>query len=208
MATMREQGKGRDVVRIGDGERVDRRQEEKIVGQRRSDAGEQRGQQAEAHGDADDGGEEDQIDVLDADPSVDQFAAAERDRHRHQRQHIGARVERLGSLRGVDGLFRQRAAGKLIAGDDMDADIAGAAHQIVHHRAVQDLEPARARRFADDDLGDVVGVRIADHVVGDVAVAGRQGDGFAAQRLGKPQRVGDAVALLLGQLHGCAGPSM
>ena len=43
---------------------------------------------------------------------------------------------------------------------------------------------------------------IADHVVGDVAVAGRQSDGFAAERLGKPQRVGDAVALLLGQLHG------
>ena len=30
-------------------------------------------------------------------------------------------------------------------GNDMDADVAGAAHQIVHDRAVDDLEPARAR---------------------------------------------------------------
>ncbi len=197
-----EQSEGRDIVRIGDGERVDRRQKEKVVGQRRHDAGEQRRPEPEAHGNADDGGEEDQIDVLDADPNVDQFAAAERDRHRHQRQHIGARVVRFDPLRSVDGLFRQRAAGKLVAGDDMDADIAGTAHQVVHHRAMQDFEPARPRRFADDDLRDVMGVRIADHVVGDVAVAGRQGHGFAAQRLGKPQRVGDAVALLLGKLHG------
>ena len=71
----------------------------------------------------------------------------------------------------------------------------------MHDRAVQDLEPARARRFADDDLRDVVGLREADHVVGDAAVAAGHGDRLAAERLGQPQRVGDAVALVLAPLQ-------
>ena len=133
---------------------------------------------------------------------VDQFAAAERNRDRHQRQQDRADGSNASApLRGATVFFGIGSPAKLIAGDDVDADIAGAAHQVVHDRAMQDLEPARARRFADDDLCDVVGVRVADHVVGDAAVAGRQGHGFAAERLGKPQRVGDAVALLLGELQ-------
>ena len=46
-----------------------------------------------------------------------------------------------------------------------------------------------------------MGMRIGDDVVGDVAVAGRNGDGFAAERLGEPQRIGDAVALFFGELQ-------
>ena len=46
---------------------------------------------------------------------------------------------------------------------------------------MQQLEPGRARRFADDDLRDVVRLRKADHVVGDAPVAARNGDGLAAQ---------------------------
>ena len=38
----REQSKGRDIVRIGDGERVDRRQEEEIIAQRRGQARQER----------------------------------------------------------------------------------------------------------------------------------------------------------------------
>ena len=71
----------------------------------------------------------------------------------------------------------------------------------MHDRAVQDLEPARARRFSDDDLGDVVGVGKADHVVGDMPAGRGNRDRFAAEALGEPQRVGDAVALLLGELQ-------
>ena len=71
---------------------------------------------------------------------------------------------------------------------------------------MQDFEPARARRFADDDLRDVVRLRIADHVLGDAVVAGRQRDGLAAERLGEPQRIGDAVAFLLGELQ--AAPAL
>ena len=40
----------------------------------------------------------------------------------------------------------------------------------------------------------------AEHVVGDMARARRDGDAFAAEPLGEPQRVGDPVALLLAQL--------
>ena len=81
----------------------------------------------------------------------------------------------------------------------MDADIAAAAQQIADDRAMQKLEPARPRGLADDDLGDVVGMREADHVVGDAAVAAGNGDRLPAQGLRQPQRVGDAVALLLGE---------
>jgi hypothetical protein len=64
----------------------------------------------------------------------------------------------------------------------------------------------RARRFADDDLGDVVGLRIGDHVVGDAAAGARNGDRLAAERLREPQRVGDTVALLLAELQ--AAPAL
>ena len=70
---------------------------------------------------------------------------------------------------------------------------------------MQKLEPGRPRGFADDDLGDVVRLRKANHVVGDAAVAAGNGDRLAAQSLRQPQRVGDAVALLLGELQAALG---
>ena len=51
---------------------------------------------------------------------------------------------------------RDRLERDFLARDDMDADIAGPAHQIVHDRAVKHFEPARTRRLADDDLRHVV----------------------------------------------------
>ena len=87
----------------------------------------------------------------------------------------------------------------------MDADIAAPAHQIAHHGAVQKLEPPRPRRFADDDLRDVVALRVDDHVVGDAAIAAWDGHWLATKGLGEPERIGDAVALLLGQLQATLG---
>jgi hypothetical protein len=52
---------------------------------------------------------------------------------------------------------------------------------------------------------DVVRLGEADHVVGDAAVAARNGNRLAAQRLGQPQRVGDAIALDLGPLQAAPG---
>ena len=65
---------------------------------------------------------------------------------------------------------------------------------------MQDLEPARALRLADHDVRHIVGLRVAEHFVGDVPVGGQR-DGFAAERLGEPQRVGNAVALDLRKLQ-------
>ncbi len=119
---------------------------------------------------------------------------------------VGPQIEYFVVLGGANRFLRDRLAADGIAGNDVNADIAGTAHHIVHHRAVQNLEPARACRFADHDLRDVVGLRIADHVVGDVAIAARQRDRFAAERFDEAERVGDAVAFLLGQLQ-AAPPS-
>jgi len=51
----------------------------------------------------------------------------------------------------------------------MDADRAAPAHQIVHDRAVDHLEPARPVGFADDNLGDVVFAGVSKHLVSDLA---------------------------------------
>ena len=91
--------------------------------------------------------------------------------------------------------------GDLLAGDDVDADVAGPPHQVVHDRSVQDLEPARPRGLADDDVRDVVLVGEANHVVGDTTCGRRDSDGLAAETLGKAHGIGDAVALVLGELR-------
>ena len=93
----------------------------------------------------------------------------------------------------------------LLAGNDMHADIAAAAHELADDGAMQQLEPPRAGRFADDHLRDVVRLRKGDHVVGDAAIAARDGDGLSAEGLGQPKGIGDAVALLLAQLQAALG---
>ena len=70
---------------------------------------------------------------------------------------------------------------------------------------MQDLEQARARRFADDDLRDVVGTRVRNNVVGNAARAAWHRDRFTAEVHRKPQGVGDAVALLVAELRAAAG---
>ena len=97
-----------------------------------------------------------------------------------------------------NGLLRNRLA-VVVARDHVDADVAGAAHQLVHDGTVQDLEPARARGLADDDLGDVVGLREGDHVIGDAPPAWDR-HGLGAEPLAEPERVGDAVALLFREM--------
>src|SRR5205807_1061175 len=64
-----------------------------------------------------------------------------------------------------------------------------------------DLEQARALRLADDDLGDVVGLREADEIVGDAAADAGDRQRLAAQRLGQPQRIGEAITLLVRELE-------
>ena len=156
-----EEHEGRDIGRIGDREGVDRRQEEEIVAERGDHAREQRRIEAVAHRDGDDRREEHEVDVLDAEIGLDRFAREKREADRHDRDEVGTHLERLAPFRGLHRLLRNGVAGQLVAGDDVDADIAGAADEVVDHRAMQDLEPARARRLAEDDLGDVVRLRVA-----------------------------------------------
>src|SRR5215831_15767648 len=46
-------------------------------------------------------------------------------------------------------------------------------------------------------MGDVVGLRVVNHIVGDVPAGARDRNGFAAKRFGETKRIGDAVALFL-----------
>ena len=175
---------------------MDRRQEEKIVAQRCRDAGQQRGPQPETDRDADHRGEKHQVDVFDAEYRLDQFCGAQRHRDDDQRHQIGAWIERFGPIRRSHGLFRDRFRCQLVARDYMHADIAGPPHQIVHHRAAHDFEPARAPRFSDHDLRDVVGMGKVDHVIGDAAIAGAiPKSAFAANAEAKVCAV--AIAALL-----------
>jgi hypothetical protein len=125
---------------------------------------------------------------------------AERDRDRDRRREVRNYIKRLPIISGSDRLFRNWLSAGMLASNDVYADVAGAAHQLMHHRAVQDFKPARPGRFADDNLRDVVGMREVDHVVGNATPGGRDGDRLGSKRFGKPQRIGDAIALLLAQL--------
>ena len=62
---------------------------------------------------------------------------------------------------------------------------------------MQQLEPARPRRFAQHDLRHIVGARVAKHVVGSSLVAAGNGHWITAERLSESQRVGNAIAFLL-----------
>ena len=182
-----EQQEGGDIGRVGDREGVDRRQEEEVVAERGRHGGQERRPEPVADGDADNCRQEHEIDVLDAERGLHEHADAERDRDGQQGDDVGQRIEGSSTVRRPASFAAARLLGDLLAGDDVDADVAGPPHEVVHDRPVQDLEPARARGLADDDLRDVVLVREADHVVGDAARAGRERDGLAAEALGKAQ---------------------
>ncbi len=71
---------------------------------------------------------------------------------------------------------------------------------------MQNLEPARPRRLADDDLRHVVGLRVTHDVIDDVPIAGGKGNRFAAERFRQSQGIGNAIALHLREL--CAAPPL
>ena len=72
-------------------------------------------------------------------------ADAERDSDRQQGNDVGQRIEAIAASAADAALTVARARRRFLAGDHMDADVAGPPHQIVHHRPMQDLEPARTR---------------------------------------------------------------
>ena len=177
-----EKEKRRDVGRIGDGECVDRRQKEEVVAQRRRHACQHRRPQSEARRNRHDGREKNQIDILDAEQWLHTFCDPERDSDAEQRQRKCFDIERRRRIRRPRCLHGRRIGDQRIAGDHLHADIARVAHQIKHDRATQQLEPARPRRFADDDLRDVIAMREGQHIVGNTTARRRDRQHFAAKR--------------------------
>src|SRR5215470_1541279 len=90
------------------------------------------------------------------------------------------------------GLDRVRRYGfTVVGGNHVNADLTSLADEIVDHRSMYHLEPARAARLANGDLGDVVGSRVGNDLFGDVAARDR--DRRSAEPLGQPQKVSNAI---------------
>ena len=117
-----------------------------------------------------------------------------------QRDQGGCNEIRFGAERRTlrDAAARPHVGFQRFRRQHLHADVAGAAHQRIDHRAMQQLEPAGAARLADDDLGDVVGARVVQQVVGDVASGQRHRR--RAQPFRQPQGLRHAVALAFRKL--------
>ena len=66
---------------------------------------------------------------------------------------------------------------------------------------MQNLEPARARGFTDDDVCDVVRVGIGEDILGNAPVYSGYRHRLATHGLCETQRVGNAIAFLLAELQ-------
>ena len=136
---------------------------------------------------------------------MDQFGYAEPDGNDDERHQIGPGIEWLGSFSRAHRLLWNRLRLEFLPGDHIDADIARAPHQVVHHRTAPEFEPPGTCRLADDDLRHIIGVREADHVVGNAASNSGNGERLASQCLGQAQRIGKPVPLLIRQLQAPPG---
>src|SRR5262252_4382111 len=141
---------------------------------------------------ADHRGQKHEIHIFDTKPRLDRLADAERDPNEHQGDDVAAQIEGFGALGGAQGFLWDWLAGNRIAGDHMDADITGPAHEIVHHRAVQNLKPSRTARFPDNDVGDVMGLCVANHIVRDSPICARDRYSFSSKRFSETKRIGYA----------------
>ena len=79
-------------------------------------------------------------------------------------------------------------------------DAAGETHQIMNYGAMQKLEPARARRLADNDLGDVLRRARSARMSSAIFWPPGRGERLAAEPFGQSQRVGEPISLDLRQL--------
>ena len=117
---------------------------------------------------------------------------------KHQPRHDGRERHDPRALAVAAPVDRRRGPGDgrwlrplPLPGDDVDVDVAAPAHQLVHDRAEDQFTPARARRFPEDDAGDVPPARVRQHLGGDV-VPGQRG-GLGAELLGQAEGLDDAV---------------
>ena len=193
---------GDDILRIVDRERADRRQEEEIIGDRRGQPREEpRAQPEQARRDH----HRQQIEQGQVAEIEDAEQAAPAERHRgdhHQRPQIIARRAPV----------RYRPAGarprhpRIGHGQYVDRHVGGLAHQPIDHRSVQQLEPARPRRLADDELRRARFPAIADQP-GQHGCRRSRGDA-AAELPGQRHRRRQPLALRPGEPLAAAGLDM
>ena len=93
-ATIAKKDQRRDIGRIGDREGVERRKEKEVVGERGRDDSDERGPEAEANRNGDDGRQEHEVDVLEPEEGLDELAHSEgasnaQQRDRHKERHQG-----------------------------------------------------------------------------------------------------------------------
>ena len=140
-------------------------------------------------------GDEDEREIAD----VQKLPEGKADRggadHGCERNHVREQMHLLLLRSAVRRCGRRRLF--VLPGHDQNADVSGATDQVMHHRPVQHLEPARTARLADDDVSDVVGLCVSDDVVHDVRA--RYRECCPAQLVSKPQAGGDPVAFAIGQ---------
>jgi hypothetical protein len=149
------------------------------------------------HGADQDRRQEHQRDIGDAEELVQSHGHRDRQTHQQRGDGIGQRVECgpwfdcRGWPRGWRQGWRQcrGAFGRDL--DHVDVDAAGAVDQALGDRPGQHLAPGWAGRFADDQMGDVVGAGIVDHR--NRHVLARDQHRFGAQKLGQPQGLRHAV---------------
>ena len=145
-------------VRFGNGEGVNRLDEEKIVGQERKHRGIDRRPDAEAHGGQQNRQQKHHREVGNWRELGQQFADAKR------RGHRGCRIQERQRLQRETGPpARQPDARRRLhlARDQMDRDVLRPPHQLVRQRAAQQLAEKAAAGAADHDLGDVLEFRKA-----------------------------------------------
>ena len=157
-----------------------RLQEEKVVSENTQDAGEKRRQQAPGNSRGKDRHEKCERNAVDIGDLAEQFRDAKSDGNRTGAADIVLNPDRFDLGTALDRLGWYSFA--VIARDNVDADLPRLAHQLMDHGAVHHFEPARPVRFADDDLGNIVGHRVGDDLVGDVAARDR--DRRGAEPLG------------------------
>jgi hypothetical protein len=95
-----------------------------------------------AHSDCHNRCQEHEIGILNAEPWLHRLCDAESDAYGKQCMNMGSGLKCRGLLSGLNGLSRDRFGRNILAGNDLDANVAGASHKLVHHRSMQDFKPA------------------------------------------------------------------
>ena len=174
-----------NILRIADGEGVERRQEEEIIRQRRDKAGDQRRAQAEQGRGSDDGYEIEKIDAVGSDPWLGKPREA---------GHTGDHGNRDGGRSPGPSTGHRAGVGRAgrADGHDMYGNAIEIAHQPIDNRSMAKLEPPRPPGFADYQRRRPRLAQIAADAGGDIGGRHR-GDG-SAERRGELERRRHPVA--------------